>query len=351
MLVVVSFLFRVFPLLQYPTNGGDQLAHYEYSLALLSGNLSIPVKEGNTGNTMQLYYPPLFHLTSLALFIGFPSVNPYAIMKALASVMDALQIIPVYFIVKRMSSSDAGGLLASYALLATRNDYQMLAWGGYANIAGLLFAACLAYAILAEKLVLSGIFAAALGLSHHLSTLFMVAVLVPYFALFVWRNKRISKSLVGVIIGGGVAYATFYQFAWQSMYFYYSNFSPVYNQGMYVTQYTLELVGPLLLFSAALGVGFLYARERRNFFHGKRLLLIWTVVPFLLAYAYLLGVQWHGVRWIAFIPEPLAVWAGISLASWNHRRTLLITFAALFTLQLFLTIQGYQSDILKFMIQ
>jgi hypothetical protein len=349
--VVASFLLKVVPLLQHPTSGGDPLVHYEYSLALLNGKLSIPVETGSTGNAVELYYPPLFHLISLAFFIGFPHFDPFAIMKTLACAMDALQMIPAYLIVKRISGSDVGGLAASYALLATRNDYQMLSWGGYANIAGLLLASCLAYAVLMEKLALSGVFAAALGLTHHLSTLFMIAVLVPYFALLVWRNKRIPKSLVGVIIGGGVAYVTFYQFAWQSIYFYYSNFSPLYDQGLYMTQYILVLVEPSLLISAVLGLGVLYVHERRNFLYWNRLLLIWVVVPFLLAYAYLVGVQWHGVRWIAFIPQPLAISAGIGLGSLDHRRLVSIAFVLLFTIQLFLTIQGYQSDILNFMIQ
>ena len=248
---------------------------------------------------------------------------------------------------KRVSGSSAGGLLASYALIATRNDYQMLSWGGYANIVGLLFAASLAYAVMTERLALSAIFSAALGLTHHLSTLFMIAVLVPYFALVLRSDRKIPKSLIGVIIGGAVAYVTFYQFAWQSIHYYYSNFSPVYNQSLYMTSYVLELVGPLLLLSAALGAGFLYAHERREFLEGKELLLIWAVVPFILAFAYLLGVQWHGVRWIAFIPEPLAVWAGVGLGKLDQKKLVLIVFALLFTIQLFLTILGYHSDILS----
>jgi hypothetical protein len=351
LLVVVSFLLRALPLLQHPTSGGDPSAHYEYSLALLNGRLSIPVEAGNTGDIVQLYYPPLFHLISLAFFLAFPRLDPYAIMKVLACAMDALQLVPIYLIVRRVSGSSAGGVLASYALLATRNDYQMLSWGGYANIAGLLFASCLAYAVMTERLAISATFAAALGLTHHLSTIFMIAVLVPYFALFLWKNRRIPKSLLGVIIGGGIAYVAFYQFAWQSIYFYYSNFSPVYNQGLYMTPYILELVGPLLLLSAALGLACSYSHDRWKFFRGKELLLIWVVGPFVLAYAYLFGVQWHGVRWIAFIPQPLAVWAAVGLDSSDHRKLVLIVFALLFTIQLFLTIQGYQSDILNFMIQ
>jgi hypothetical protein len=261
-------------------------------------------------------------------------------MRILATASAALQIIPIYLIVKRASGSSAGGLLASYALLTARSDCEVLSWGGYANIAGLFLAASLVYVVLTERLVLSAIFSAALGLTHHLSTLFMVAVLVPYFALLLWRKKQISKSLVGVIIGGAVAYVTFYRFAWQSIYYYYSNFSPVYNQSLYMTPYILEQVGPLLLLFGALGLAFLFARARREFFQGKGLLLIWIIAPFLLAYAYLLGVQWHGVRWIAFIPQPLAVGTGMSLGFLGKKKIAFIMLALLFTIQLVLYIIG-----------
>jgi hypothetical protein len=247
--------------------------------------------------------------------------------------------------VKRVSGSDTGGLLASYALVATRNDYQMLSWGGYANIAGLLLVASLVYVIMTERLVLSAVFSAALGLTHHLSTLFMIAVLVPYFALFLLIKKRVPRSFVGVISGGAVAYVSFYSFAWQSIYYYYSNFSPVYNQSLYITPYIYAQVGLLLLLSAALSLVFLYVRARREFFRGKELLLIWAIVPFLLSYAYLFGVQWHGVRWIAFIPGPLAVWAGVALGMLDQRKLVIIAFASLATIQLVLTILGYHSDI------
>ena len=216
LLTVVSFLLKALPLLQYPRVGGDPFVHYQYSMALLNGKLEVPVNETGRNSTMELYYPPLFHIVSLGFFLALPTVDPYTIMKLLASAFDALQIIPIYLIVKRVSGSDTGGLLASYSLVATRSDYQMLSWGGYANIAGLLLAASLVYVVMTERLVLSAVFSAALGLTHHLSTLFMIAVLVPYFALFLLMKKRVPKSFVGVIAGGAVAYVAFYSFAWQN---------------------------------------------------------------------------------------------------------------------------------------
>ena len=345
-LLVASFLFKVIPLLQYPRVGADPFVHYKYSMALLDGKLSVPIQAGNSGSTMDLYYPPLFHLISLGFFLAFPTADPYAIMKILASAIDALQIVPIYLIVKRISGSSAGGLIASCAFLVTRSDYQMLSWGGYANIAGLLLFAFLVYAVMTDRLIMSAVSSAALCLTHHLSTLFAVAILAPYFVVLLWR-KRIPKSVVGVFLGAGVAYVTFYQFAWQSIYYYYSNFTPVYNQSLYITPYVLELVGPLLLFCGAIGFALVCAKEGRKLVNGKEVLMIWAVVPFVLAYAYLFGVQWHGLRWIHFIPQPLSVWTGIGLVSLRKKKLVFLGFILILTVQLILTLQGYSSDILQ----
>jgi hypothetical protein len=345
LLFLAGFLLRAFPLLQFPHVGGDPFLHYKYSLALLDGKLSVPVEAGSSGSTVDLYYPPLFHLLSLSFFLAFPNVDPYVIMKILASAIDALQIVPIYLITKHVSGSSAGALMAAYSLLATRSDYQMLTWGGYANIAGLFLFASLVYALITDKLILSAILAAALGLTHHLSTFFAVAVLVPYLALLLWR-KRIPKSVIGLIFGGCVAFLTFYQFAWQSIYYYYSNFTPIYDQGLYMTPYVLELVGPLLLASGASGFALVLRKEGRKLFRGKVILVIWALVPFALAYAYLLGVQWHGLRWIHFQPQPLSIWTGTGLGLLRGRKFILVGFVAILTVQLIFTLQGYWSDIL-----
>jgi hypothetical protein len=345
LLFVAGFLLRALPLLQFPHVSGDPFLHYKYSMALLEGKLSVPVEAGSSGATVDLYYPPLFHLFSLISFLAFPNVDPYAIMKILASGIDALQVIPIYLIVKHVSRSGAAGIIASYALLVTRSDYQMLSWGGYANIMGLLMFEILVYALLADKLILSAVSSATLGLTHQLSTLFAVAVVAPYFVVLLWR-KRIRKSVLGALVGGSLAFVTFYQFALESMYYYYSNFTPLYDQSLYVTPYMLELVGPLLLLCAAVGIVLLYAKDGRKWLNGKEILAIWTVVPFVLAYAYLLGVQWHGVRWIHFMPQPLAVWTGTGVAPFLDRKLVLVGLAAIFTVQLILTLQGYWNDIL-----
>ena len=347
-LLAVSFVVKILPLMQYPWVGGDPFVHYEYAMALLNGKLSVPVSTvaNGAGTMVELYYPPLFHALSLGLFLAFPGSDPYTTMKILAVIFDSLQIIPLYLIVRRVMHSSAGALFASYVAISVRSDYQMLSWGGYANIAALFFACALIYSVLSDQPILSGTFTLALALTHHLSLLLMAMVLGAYYLFIVARDRAIPRTLAAVAVGAIAAYFFFYRFAMLPILDFYSKYSPVYNQSLYVTPYVLEQVGGLLILSAIFGLVIFHVRKSR-LIEGSSLLLLWTIIPVVLAYAYVFGVQWHGVRWIHFIPMPLLVWTGIGV---GHRRTgrlLLPLFFVLFTIQLIFTLQGYHSDILR----
>jgi hypothetical protein len=327
---------------------GDPLIHYEYSLALLKGEFNIPVPAGNTGTTTDLYYPPFFHLISLLFFLAFPAWDPYAIMKALASAFSSLEAIPIYLIVKHVTGSSSVGLLAALAMLTVRSDFEMLAWGGYANILGLLLVACVIYAVNVDKPVVAGFFAFVLAMTHHLSTLLLAAVLLPYFLFDALKRRRLSKSFLSLGVSAILSYLIFYRLALPSMYFYYTHYVPIYNQAVYVTPYILEQVGPLLIVAAALSIISSKWMSASVPSSTREILGFWVVVPPLLAYAYLFGVLWHGVRWIHFIPQPLVAWTGIGIDLLEKNRFILACLILLFTIQLVLSVRGYYSDIIRY---
>ena len=348
LLFITGFLIKVLPIMQYDHVGGDPFLHYKYAMALLDGKLAVPVEFNAGSTTVELYYPPLFHLISLGFFLAFPNLDPYAIMKVLAATFAVLQIVPIFYIVKRVAHWSPAALLASYSLLTVRSDYQMLSWGGYANIMGLFLISALVYLVMSDKLILSAVVSATLALTHHLSFLLMIVVLIPYFAMSLLKRKAIPRALIGSIIGGAVAYLLFYRFALVSILQFYPQYSPVYDQSLYVTPYILEQVGPLLLLFGTLGFILSFVHDGRRLAEHKDILVIWAIVPLLLAFAYLFGVQWHGVRWIHFIPQPFIVWAGIALSYLREKKFLIVLFIFLFGIQLIGTIQGYYNDILEY---
>jgi hypothetical protein len=178
----------------------------------------------------------------------------------------------------------------------------------------------------------------------------MLAVLVPFFALRFWRVRHLEKPLIGCILGAATAFVLFYLSALPSILEFYAKYAPHYDQGLYVTPYLLEQVGLLLIAAAGVGLCLACLRPRASVSKDVDLILIWTAVTILLSYAYLFGVQWHGVRWIHFIPQPLTILAGFGFGVLRKRRPVAVALILVFMIQLAFSVQGYYSDILRYLV-
>jgi hypothetical protein len=344
---VLGFVSRFYPLLKFPRVGNDPLFHFEFSQALLQGKTSIPVVIW--GQHLTIYYPPLFHLFSLAFFLAFPTVDPYLIMKVIVAVFDSLQLFPIYFIVKEVSKSTAGASMAAFIAMVTPSDFNMIAWGGYANIAGLLLMAVLAYFVIKERAVAVGIVSTTLFLTHHLSMLFAIAVLFPYYLIIWWKARKIPPCLLALVAAMGVAFAAFY---WQAFIPQYELYTT--NASQYAT-FTLsadwpsqfghfESFSPLLIL-AAIGIGLWVYKSRLRFAKSDLFLYLWFLWPLLLGYSFLFGIRWDVVRWIYFLQQPACVWCGIAVAQLKGRKYLVVVILLVFVFQWINTIQGYYWDI------
>jgi hypothetical protein len=342
-LLAVGFLSRLLPLLQYPRVGFDPLFHYEFSMALLNGKTSIAI-ETQLGEHLTLYYPPLFHLLSLSLFLLLPNVDPYLIMKVIVSLIDSLQILPIYYIVKDFSKSTAGAGIAAFVAMATPNDFHMISWGGYANIAGLLLMAASVYFIMKKWPFAAWAAMTTLFLTHHLSMLFTVAVFAPYFVIVLVKTRKLPRCLVSFIASLGVAYGAFYWYTLIPLYDLYTFYAPRYAEFTVPSNWP-QMFGIPLMLTAVAGVGVWAYKTKATMIEYEWLLLMWLVMPLVLGYAYLLGVQWHAVRWLYFLQQPACVWSGIAISKIRHQKIAIIAVIILFALQWVSTMQGYYSDI------
>jgi hypothetical protein len=339
----LGFVLRLFPLLQFPRVGFDPFFHYELSMALLEGKTSVDVVT-RLGEHLTGYYPPLFHLLSLFFFLAFPVADPYLIMKVIVSVLDSLQLFPVYFIVKDVSKSTTGAAIAAFVAMITPSDFNMISWGGYANIAGLLLIAILAYLVIKEKPVAVGFVSAILFLTHHLSMLFSIALFVPYFLIVWWKTRRLPKCLVTFVAAMAVAYVAFYWYALNPLLDMYTTYSARYAEFILPTNWP-QLFGLPLLVAAAFGIGLWVYKTRAVFAKPDLLLYMWLLLPLLLGYAYVFGVEWDTVRWIYFLQQPACVWCGITAAQFKNRKLIVAMIVIAFVLQWIGTMQTYNSEI------
>ena len=341
-LFVLGFVTRLYPLLKYPHVGNDPFFHYEFSMALLQGKMSIPVTIW--GQHLIIYYPPLFHLFSLVFFLALPNVDPYLILKIIVAVFDSLQLLPIYFIVKEVSHSRTGALMGAFIAMVTPSDFNMIAWGGYTNVTGLLLIAVLAYFVIKERAVAVGIVSTILFLTHHLSMLFAIAVLFPYYLIVWWRTRRIPPSLLALVVALGVAFAVFY---WQALIPQFQLYTT--NASQYATftlpsDWTNQFDRPLLIL-AAVGIGLWTYRFRLRFDKTDLFLYSWVLWPLLLGYSFLFGIRWDVVRWIYFLQQPACVWCGIAVAQFKgkYRKYAVVVILLVFIQQWMATIHDYYS--------
>jgi hypothetical protein len=342
-LFAVGFIIRLYPLLRFPRVGYDPFLHYQFSQALLEGKTDIMIVTG-LGEKVTLYYPPLFHLLSLIFFLALPTVDPYLIMKVIVCVLDALQVIPIYFIVKLVSKSIGGAAAAGFAAIVAPGDLLMVSWGGYANIAGLLLIAVLAYFIIKEKAVAVVLVSTILFLTHHLSMLFAIALFLPYLLMTWLRTRKLPKCLVAFVAAMGVAYAAFY---WQTLiplYELYTEYASRYAKFTLPPDWPLMLGVPILAM-AALGIGLRLYRSKTRLAQSDLLLYMWFLWPILLGYSFVFGVHWDVIRWVYFLQQPACVWCGIAATQFKNRKLIILIFLLAFVIQLVSTIQGYYSDV------
>jgi hypothetical protein len=312
-------------------------------MALLNVKTSIVV-ETQLGEHITLYYPPLLHLLSLSFFLLLPSVDPYLIMKVMVSLIDGLQIFPIYYIVKDFSKSTFAAAVAGFLAMTAPSDFHMISWGGYANIAGLILIATSVYFIMKNRPVYAGVVLTALFLTHHLSMLFAVAILVPYFALVWVKNRKAPRCLLSLVVALCVAYAAFYWYTLIPLYDLYTTYAPRYAEFVLPSSWPQMLGVPLLLTGVA-GIGFWAYRSKSRIIEYDWLLLIWFLMPLLLGYAYLIGVEWHAVRWLYFVQQPACVWAGMAISRIKYQKMAITAILIIFAFQWILTMQGYYADV------
>ena len=278
-LFVFAFLSRLVPLLPFGRVGFDPLFHYEFSVALLTGQTSIAIVT-QLGEHVTLYYPPLFHLLSLILFLVFPAADPYLIMKIIVTALGSLQVLPIYFIVKGVSKSVTGGMLAAFLVATTPSEFHMLSWGGYANIAAFLLLTTLAYVVISGKPVATLVVSTLLFLTHHLSMLFAIGLFVPYLVLAWWETGKLPKCLVSLFASMAVAFGIFYWYALVPLFETYTQYAPRYAEFTLRSSWP-ELFGLPLLVLAVSGVVLWLYKSKIGFGQSEQLLLMWLLWPLL----------------------------------------------------------------------
>lgn len=134
-------------------------------------------------------YPPIFFMILLPLrFL----LGPLQALKVLGSMLLALQPVPIYFLTKKITSSRFSGLLAAYATSLLPINIEMLGWGGYPNLLGLLLLSTNIFFVVSamveskpRNICLMLLTSILIPLSHHLTSGVFLGTLLLWMLLLI----------------------------------------------------------------------------------------------------------------------------------------------------------------------
>jgi len=273
---------------------------------------------------------PLFHVlvaTFLTLAGDIDVLQAAFFLKILISFISALDALAVYLFC-REPFGKLPALLSSIFLVLSVPLMEITSWGGYTNMAALLYITFLFYLLtnrhfkIAVKFLLIGIMALTLFLLHYLSAFVFALIFMPIFLIEFLRSLKEGKSvlipfaiLLSLFIAAGVWYLSIYlpylSIAVYHLFFEMKTYT--YAVDFVNFDYFLRSFG-VTLFLTMIGIPMAFLLMRRS----KKLevfglLLIWVMVPVLLSQSYLFGVYLPYPRFLYYLTVPIAILSGVAV--------------------------------------
>lgn len=309
--------------------GNDPAVHLQKAqLFLFTGDISL----ANIGWT-----PPLYQifLAILITFTGATGVGDLIfLVKISAVILNWLLFLAVYLITSKFFSRKVGAL-SIVLLLMCFPIFELNLWGGYTTVLGIAFMLLLfLYLPLSVNdfgyMVVAGIAAFAVVLSHQLTMFIAVLVLAPVMLYMIIKSRgKNIKALLFIIIGGGVAFFLYY---FRAMIGYLGGIIEhvFFAQKAYayqISQTTLDAFWVNFGFIFILGVAGLFVIAYTLWIKKKHIpnltLILSFIIPLFLAESWLFGLLLPFQWFIYYLTPPLAILSAVSLAyfvtkSWDN---------------------------------
>ncbi len=299
--------------------GNDGSVHLERAQEFLgTGHISL----GNLGWT-----PPLYQilLAFLITFTGATNIDQLILLvKISAIVINWLLVFSVYLIGARFFNKKTGAVAAALLLLCFPM-FEINMWGGYTSVLGIAFMLLLfLYLPLSVEhksyMIVAGVSAFALVLSHQLTTFVAVLILVPVmlFLIIKSRGKGI-KALIFIIVGGGIAFFLYYVRAMLPYlgglieHVFFAQKAMAYQ----IPQTTLSAFWSNFGFVLILGVAGVFVAAYKLWLEKKHVsnltLLLSFIIPFILAESYIFGLYLPFQWFVYYMMPPMTIFAAVFL--------------------------------------
>ena len=286
LILASAFTLRLTVLTTYETlPGWDPSSHISKAVTVVSsGHLE----------TELFWYPPGFHflLAILFLFTGVTTISQpsFMLIKLLMATISALQVLVVYLVGRKVYGSPTVGLIGAILMTVSLRQLEMLGWGGYPNITGMLFLGLSLYLLSAHYqpqastniAILTAIFG--LILSHSISTFVFVAIILFHLFSFSLISRRPPRrEILAAAFSLLIVFGFYIAFAREHMLFILSLIAG-YSPHISTTNQYVETFGEIPAYLTPLGTlsTLLFARERKEKQRELALLISWILVPFIL---------------------------------------------------------------------
>lgn len=276
----------------------------------------------------EAWYPPLFHtvLAILQLFAGTIDVIASAfILKLLIATFFVLIMLSTYLLTRKLFGTGVAVVSAVLTFLSVPL-FEMVFWGGYANFMGLAYIAFVFYIMnkdfaLGIKTLLLFLGAFTLVLSHQLAAFVFVLIFIPAFFVSSIGSRRKILAFLAVVVGGGLAILAWYarmiieyaDIVIEHIFFMMEE--NVYLISSVSTDFLLETLGATLFLSSAGIPLMLIILWKKKSLKDSILIIIWFIVPFLLAQSYLFGIHLPYNRFIYFFATPIIILSAVTIFS------------------------------------
>jgi hypothetical protein len=299
--------------------GNDGSVHLERAKEFLTtGQISL----ANLGWT-----PPLFQilLAFLITFTGATNIDQYILLvKILAVVVNWLMVFSVYLLGARFFNRQTGAV-AAVLLLLCFPMFEINMWAGYTSILGIAFMLLLfLYLPLSIEhkgyMIVAGVSAFALVLSHQLTAFVTVLILAPVMLFLIIKSRgRNIKALIVIILGGGIAFFLYYV---QAMLPYLGGiiehvFFAQKAMAYQIPQTTLSAFWINFGFILILGFAGVFVAAYKLWLEKKHVsnltLLLAFIIPLILAKSYVFGLYLPFQWFVYYFMPPLTILAAVLL--------------------------------------
>jgi len=293
------------------SDGGNWLKHMN---ALLGENW--PMWEEGT-----FQYPPMYFVL-LALVSKLTGEGNALKLTSVAIL--SLGPIPIYVLTRQLFDSKLAGVAGAWLMSLSPALVEMIGWGGYPNLLGLLIMPVTFYFVFravetkgSADLIWAALCAVLVMLSHHLTYLIMMGTLALWLlSLAATRRWKEVRSVAVVLAISALAFVTYrVLLAWPVQFilfneqaYYRLNVEPGVLLWLFKDSRLLFL---LFLVSSYSALYFIVTKKNST---AVSLLLSWVAAPVLLCSGHLMGVALDYMRIFAFIVQPVMILAASSLS-------------------------------------